>query len=119
MHRYRITFLSGLAAGFVLGARAGRERYEQLKQLGRRVADSPAAQQAAGAVQAQAAGLAKAARQKVTDGLHDRMPKIAGTARDKVGDHVPGLRHRNGSSRHVHGNGSAQAAGDASARNAD
>jgi hypothetical protein len=108
MHRYRITFLSGLAAGFVLGARAGRERYEQLKRLGRRVADSPAAQQAAGAVQAQAAGLAKSARQKVTGGLQD-----------KVGGHVPGLRHRNGSSRHGNGNGSAPTAGDSSVRNVD
>jgi len=112
MHRYRITFLSGLAAGFVLGARAGRERYEQLMRLGHRVADSPAAQQAAGAVQAQAAGLAKTARQKVSDGLHDGVPKLAGTARSKVGDHIPGLRHRNGSSRHADGNGSAEAAGD-------
>ena len=107
MHRYRITFLSGLAAGFVLGARAGRERYEQLKQLGRRVADSPAAQQAAGAVQAQATGFAKAAKQKVTDGLHDRVPKLAGSARD----HVPGLR-RNGNSRHSGHNGSAGEAAD-------
>ena len=102
MHRYRITFLSGLAAGFVLGARAGRERYEQLTQLARRVVDSPAAQQAAGAVQAQATGFAKAAKQKVTDGLHDRVPKLAGSARD----HVSGLR-RNGNSRHSGHNGSA------------
>ena len=104
MHRYRITFLSGLVAGLVLGARAGRERYDQIKQIGRRVAESPAAQQAAGAIQAQAAGLAKAARQKVTDGLHDRVPKMAGT----VGNRVPGLR-RNG--RHPDGNGTAEAAG--------
>jgi hypothetical protein len=94
MHRYRITFLGGLAAGFVLGARAGRERYEQIKRLGRSVVESPAAQQAAGAVQAQAAGLAKAARQKVSEGLHDRMPKVAETV-----DRMPGLRQRNGSSR--------------------
>jgi hypothetical protein len=111
MHRYRITFLCGLAAGFILGARAGRERYEQIKRVGRRVADSPAAQQAAGAVQAQAAGLAKAAKQKVTDEFHGRMPKLAGTARDKVGDHVPGLRHRNGNSRQT---GGAEASGDGS-----
>ena len=111
MRLYRITFLSGLAAGFILGARAGRERYEQIKRAGRRVADSPAAQQAAGAVQAQAAGLARAAKQKVTDEFHDRMPKLAGTARDKVGGHVPGLRHRNGNSRQA---GSAPASGDGS-----
>jgi len=103
MHQYRYTFLSGLAVGFVLGARAGRERYEQLKRLGRQVADSPAAQQAAGAVQAQAAEFAKVAKQKVTDG----MPKLAGT----VGDHVPGLR-RNGSSRDSDGNGRAKEPGD-------
>jgi hypothetical protein len=111
MRLYRITFLSGLAAGFILGARAGRERYEQIKRAGRRVADSPAAQQAAGAVQAQAAGLARAAKQKVTGEFHDRMPKLAGTARDKVGEHVPGLRHRNGSARQA---GNAQVSGDGS-----
>jgi hypothetical protein len=47
--RYRIAFFAGLAAGFVIGARAGRERYEQLKKLARKAADSPAVQQAAGA----------------------------------------------------------------------
>ena len=92
MHKYRITFLSGLAVGFVLGARAGRERYEQIKRLSRQVTDSPAAQQAAGAVQAQAAGLAKAAKQKVTDQVQSRVPKLAGTAGDKVGGYVPGLK---------------------------
>lgn len=109
MSRYRITFLSGFAAGFVLGARAGRERYEQIKRVGRSVADSPAAQQAAGAVQAQAAGFAKAAKQKVTD----RVPKLAETARDKVGDRVPGLRQRNGNS------GAARASGDQTLAQAD
>jgi hypothetical protein len=85
MQRYRLTFLTGLAVGFVLGTRAGRERYEQLKRATRRVADSPAAQQAAGAVQAQATNLAKATKQKVADGLPD-----------KVTSYVPGLRQRNG-----------------------
>ena len=69
MQRYRITFLTGVAVGFVIGARAGRERYEQIKRAARSVTDSPAAQQAAGAVQAQAVNLAKVTRQKVADGL--------------------------------------------------
>ena len=30
-----IGFVAGIAVGFVLGARAGRERYEQIKQLAR------------------------------------------------------------------------------------
>ena len=101
MQRYRITFLTGVAVGFVIGARAGRERYEQIKRAARSVTDSPAAQQAAGAVQAQAVNLAKVTRQKVADGLPD-----------KVTNYVPGLRHRNGSSRHSDGNGSTEAAGD-------
>jgi hypothetical protein len=90
--RYRVAFFVGLAVGFVLGARAGRERYEQIKGLASRVAESPAAQQAAGAFQAQATGLAKTARQKVTDELQDRVPKMAGAAAERI----PGLRHRDG-----------------------
>jgi hypothetical protein len=108
MHLYRVSFVTGFAAGFVLGARAGRERYEQIMRAARSVADSPAAQQAAGAVQAQAAGLAKTAKQKVTDGLQDRVPKLASTARDKVSDHVPGMRQRNG---HQGSDGEAGASG--------
>jgi len=108
MHTYRISFLTGLAVGYVLGARAGRERYEQIVRLGRQVADNPAAQQAAGAVQAQAAGFAKAARQKVTDELHDRMPKMAGVA-----GRVPGLRQRDGNAGPSDG-GNGHAPGDRS-----
>jgi hypothetical protein len=106
MQRYRMTFLAGLAVGFVLGARAGRERYEQIKRATRRVTDSPAAQQAAGAVQAQAANLAKATKQKVADGLPD-----------KVTSYVPGLRQRNGSqgdAADASGPGSAAASDDQS-----
>ena len=50
--RYRFTFFIGLAVGFVIGARAGRERDEQLKKLASKAKDSPAMQQAAGAAQA-------------------------------------------------------------------
>jgi hypothetical protein len=88
--RYRFVFFTGLGIGFVLGARAGRERYEQLRRLARKIADSPAVQQAAGALQAQAAGYAKKAGGKVAD--------RAGAARAKVGEaiheHVPGMRAR-------------------------
>jgi FAD/FMN-containing dehydrogenase len=88
--RYRLVFFTGLGIGFVLGARAGRERYEQLRKLARKAADSPAVQQAAGALQAQAASYAKSAGGKVAG--------RAGAARAKVGgalhDHVPGMRVR-------------------------
>jgi uncharacterized protein YjbJ (UPF0337 family) len=78
--RSRVTFLAGLATGYVIGARAGRERYEQMKKLARRAADHPAVQQAAGAAAAQATGLAKTARAKVTGQVQQRTPGSADTA---------------------------------------
>jgi hypothetical protein len=97
--RYRFVFFTGLAIGFVLGARAGRERYEQIRKLARKTWDSPAVQQAAGALQAQAANYAKAAGGKMADG--------AGAARAKVGeaihDHVPGMRVRESNGRPADG----------------
>lgn len=42
----RVLFVAGLGAGYVLGARAGRERYEQIVSLAKRVAASPPAQKA-------------------------------------------------------------------------
>jgi hypothetical protein len=91
--------MAGLAAGFVLGARAGRERYEQMKKVARRAADNPAVQQAAGAAAAQASGLAKTARSKVTDRVQQRTSGLAGAARQKAGAlqaHVPGRRGGDG-----------------------
>jgi len=39
-------FLLGVAAGYVLGARAGRERYEQLVQTYRKFVNNPKVRQA-------------------------------------------------------------------------
>jgi hypothetical protein len=100
MHGYRISFLSGLATGYVLGTRAGRERYEQLKKAARTVADNPTVQQAAGAVQAQATGLVTAAGTKLSDGVRGRVPQLAKTARGKVEEHAPGHRGRKGKGGH-------------------
>lgn len=47
-----LTFLLGAAVGYVLGTRAGHERYEQLVRTYQRVADHPAVQGAAGVVRA-------------------------------------------------------------------
>ncbi len=48
-----IRFFAGAAVGYVLGSRAGRERYEQIKRWSQRVQDNPAVQGAAGLVRAQ------------------------------------------------------------------
>ncbi|WNV83397.1 hypothetical protein [Umezawaea sp. Da 62-37] len=44
--------LLGAAVGYVLGARAGRGRYDQIVRTYRRLADHPAVQGAAGIVRA-------------------------------------------------------------------
>jgi hypothetical protein len=54
-------FLLGAAAGYVLGAKAGRERYEQIVYVYRTVVDHPKVRSAARAV-----------RQKVSDTVRRR-----------------------------------------------
>ncbi len=86
--RARITFLAGLAVGFVVGARAGRERYEQMVKVGRQVVENPTVQQATHTAGAKAAEISKAAGQKAAE----RMPKLAETAKSsasKVRDRIP------------------------------
>ena len=46
--RGRLGVLIGFGAGYVLGAKAGRERYDQLQRLYENVVSSPAFQQATG-----------------------------------------------------------------------
>lgn len=55
--RGKLWFVGGLAAGFVLGARAGREKYEEMVIKGRKLLDHPTVQEAAGVAQAQATRL--------------------------------------------------------------
>ena len=60
---------TGFAAGYVLGTRAGRQRYEQLAEAARRVRDDPTVQSAVGAVQDQAARLYAGGKSAVTHKL--------------------------------------------------
>ena len=67
--RGKLLFLGGLAAGFVLGARAGREKYDELKATALKIKESPTVQEAAGVVQEQATKLYSESKTKVTDKL--------------------------------------------------
>jgi hypothetical protein len=72
--RYRMMFVVGLAVGYVLGSRAGRERYEQIKRTAQRVADNPSVQEAAGLVGARVSKAAGVAKSKAGHVLGDRVP---------------------------------------------
>jgi hypothetical protein len=78
----KLKLLIAFAAGYVAGAAAGRQRYEQIKANARRVAENPRVQSAA---------------QRATDTVAEKGPVVAaavkdgavsaaGTVRDKVSD---------------------------------
>ncbi|PZS25123.1 MAG: hypothetical protein DLM59_20740 [Pseudonocardiales bacterium] len=61
----KLTFLVGFGAGYLLGTRDGRARYEQIVRSVREVKDNPAVQETAGVVQAQAMDFIAKAQEKV------------------------------------------------------
>ncbi|MFJ6629919.1 YtxH domain-containing protein [Streptomyces sp. NPDC091376] len=85
--RYRLTFIAGLALGYVLGTRAGRERYEQLKKSAREFTQNPAVRNAAESAAQTSREVAGKAYHVVSDTIGDRMPEA-------VADRVRSLRER-------------------------
>ena len=77
--RGRLGMFIGFGAGYVLGAKAGRDRYEQLRRLYENVQASPAFQKATGKAKnavgsglGQAKDLASESVSKVSDAVKDR-----------------------------------------------
>jgi hypothetical protein len=70
----RMMFMAGAAIGYVLGTKAGRERYEQIKRLSQQVSENPNVQEAAGMLRAKGEEFAGAARGKANH-LKDRVPE--------------------------------------------
>lgn len=64
--RGKLMFLGGIGVGFVLGTRAGRERYEELVRAAQKVRENPTIQEAAGVVQAQATKLYSEGKDKLS-----------------------------------------------------
>ncbi|MFF7985984.1 YtxH domain-containing protein [Streptomyces sp. NPDC007901] len=85
--RYKLTFVVGLALGYVLGTRAGRERYEQLKKSARQVAQNPAVRNTAETAAQQGRAYAGKAFHSVSAKVGDHMP-------DSVAARVRSLRER-------------------------
>jgi hypothetical protein len=73
------------AAGYVLGSRAGRERYEDIVRVARRVAGSQTVQSAAGVAQARVDRMTQQAKRVLA-------AKISGTAPGEQGATVNGFR---------------------------
>ena len=90
---YRGMFIVGFAVGYVIGARAGRERYEQMKKAATQVAQSPPVQKATQAAGEKATQLTKVAK----DQAAARVPKLTETAKNgasKVRDQLDRLPGR-------------------------
>jgi hypothetical protein len=68
--RGKLWFLGGLAAGFVLGARAGRDKYEEIVTTARKIKEHPTVQEATGVVQEQTTKLVGQSKDKLS---HSRL----------------------------------------------
>jgi hypothetical protein len=84
------SLLIGFAAGYVLGAHAGRERYEQISAGARRIAGNPTVQSAATKAQetvaAQAPVVAGAVKEKASSAASAVADKVHRDGGDHVGD---------------------------------
>ncbi|MBP0458703.1 YtxH domain-containing protein [Streptomyces montanisoli] len=91
--RYRLTFIAGLALGYVLGTRAGRERYEKMRSAAQQISQNPAVRNAT-----------ETATQTGKEFAGKAYHSVSERVGDKVGDRVPAsvaqrvrsLRERNG-----------------------
>ncbi len=72
--RYRLTFIAGAAVGYVLGARAGRDRYEQLRKTAQHIAQNPAVRNTVESAGQQSLELVGKAADAVTHRIDGRLP---------------------------------------------
>ena len=80
----KLTLIAAGAAGYVLGARAGRERDEQIADGARRVMRNPRVQSARQQAQDAVAEQAAAARDVVVEKAKETASTAASVAADKV-----------------------------------
>jgi hypothetical protein len=82
--RGKLTFAVGAAVGFVLGTRAGRERYEDIKSAAKKLLDSPTVQEASGVVQSQASKLYAHGKETLaSSSVSDRIKHPLGSRKDE------------------------------------
>ncbi len=77
----KLSLLAAFGAGYVLGAKAGRQRYEQIVSAANRVKDNPRVQSAASTVADTAKSQAPVVKEKVT--------AAASTVASVAAEHAP------------------------------
>ena len=81
--RGKLMFITGLAAGFVLGSRAGREKYEEISANAKKLWEQPTVQEAAGVAQAQAKKLYTEGKDKINQSkLGEKLQNASTTKSD-------------------------------------
>lgn len=81
----KLTLVVGFGAGYVLGARAGKERYQQIEGKFREVAGMPAVQSATANVKDTAVEVAGTAKQTINDKadkVAEKASKVSKGAKD-------------------------------------
>lgn len=81
----KITLAAAFAAGYVVGAKAGRERYEQIRSGAQKVADNPRVQAATDTAKEKAAEVASS----VAESAKEKAGEVAGAAKQKATDVGP------------------------------
>ncbi len=76
--RFRLGLFIGLAIGYTLGAKAGKQRYEQIRSLAQKVARSDRAQQLGDEVRNAAREAGSVLEQKASEGV-DKVTQMVGS----------------------------------------
>ncbi len=75
----KLTLAAGFAAGYVLGAKAGTERYDQIVAKARELAGQPAVQEVTTNLSQTASTVADKAKSTVNETITSTSDKVAGT----------------------------------------
>jgi hypothetical protein len=84
--RGRLIFIAGVGVGYVLGTRAGRERFDQMVAQARKFWESPTVQEGAGVMQAQAGRMYDKGKQAVSNQVHRVGSRSSATSEESDAD---------------------------------
>ena len=70
--RTKVTFIAGFATGYILGSKAGRGRYDQIREAARTFASNPAVQGTANTISHQATDVLATAKGKAAGKVGDK-----------------------------------------------